>query len=538
MFKRPLVYVGLFLAVCLASLHATQTFPDAMRALGPREWNFLVYMSNNNNLHRYGVANFRQMVQVGSNKNVHIALQMDSLGQKEISRFYIEQNNPLLSETQSNTTTSFSGTPANLCDFVRWGTNNYPSTKTCLVLWNHGAGIKDPSIWGRMIMRWRDDLFILNKATGMLELDRSMSKKEELKSLAHERGIAFNDAAEAYLTNDDLKRSLELVSRDCLAGRKIDVLAMDACHMAMVEIASQVKNSVSVMVASEEVEPGTGWNYVPALAGFANAGLTDKGLGQHLVQSYQQEYRSTLGDYTQSAVDLSYCNALESNISRLADAMGDLMDAGSQAGFRMLREIRFSRAQTIEFFDNDYIDLGQLYKALFTRARDLLSGNKLAAFGFNPTQQKAVETSWKAIGNAAIEGLGILQSMVIANAVGRNLKDAAGLSIYFPISSIHSSYRKTVFAMSTTWPRFLEKFIRMRFGKNRNEHGALIQRHDHVAKTPSTKKPCCDDCAKTGKNCQEEKADCSKTRKTTKKPRTWHGVSPHRTGRCACAPAK
>lgn len=527
----PLFFALLFISkICLTG---------TTEALQPsREWNFLVYMSNNNNLYRYGMTNFRQMIQTGSNPNVNLLLQMDTLGQKEISRFYIDQNNAKLIQTHSNTPTSFSGTPINLYEFASWGSLNYPAQKTCLVLWNHGAGIKDPNIWGRMLMRWRDDLFTINKTTRLLELDRSLNTHEARELLLKKRGIAFNEAAEAYLTNDDLKTSLEAISKDCLRGAKIDVVAMDACHMAMIEVGSQIKNSVSIMVGSSEVEPGAGWNYKSALTAFSKSAATDKEIAAHFVAAYHAEYRSTTGDYTQSAVDLSYCNSMEANISRFASSMIDLMTIGRQAGFKVIRDLRFSRSATTEFFDTDYIDLRHLYKSVLRCMQDILNGEQLSIFGASTSQQLAAEISCKEISSACLEGLGILESMIIANASGRNLKEASGLSIYFPISSIHSSYRKTVFAKSTKWVQFLEKFLRMRF----KESSTVATQNHTITEGIGTaehkeKKACCDDCKKKGGTCVDEKQEKKKAKFTEKqKHAARHGKSPRKKGPCPCAP--
>ena len=248
-----------------------------------KPWNWMVYMCNNNNLHRYGVQNLRQMVSVGSSAHINILLQMDHFGEKEISRFYIEKNNAVISQNIANSFTSYSGTPQNLIDFAKWGITNYPSQKHCLVLWNHGAGIKDPSIWGRMMIRWRDELYNFNPTSGLLELNRKIKLPKEESGTPKERGIAFNDTAEEYLTNQDLKTCLETIKDTLLGGNKLDILAMDACHMSMIEVASQVKHGAKYMVASAEVEPGSGYNYHTVLNPFATSSCNEKELATHIV---------------------------------------------------------------------------------------------------------------------------------------------------------------------------------------------------------------------------------------------------------------
>jgi hypothetical protein len=384
---------------------------------------------------------------------MNILLQMDDFAKPNSMRYYIEHNNPQLMESLTDTEHSFSGTPENLFNFAAWSIQNYPALKHCLVLWNHGAGIKDPGIWGRLIGRWRDEFFVFNKSTGLLELDRSLvrDKKwlEHLQRLNRERGIAFNDVAEAYLTNQDLKAGLENISINLLGGKKLDILAMDACHMAMVEIASQIKKAVTIMVASQEVEPGTGYDYALLLNphGF-NASSTPHDFAKHIVTSYDNQYRGCLADYTQSAIDLTNVESLEQNIDQISGLLLDILAQGS--GFKSIKEVRFSRTQTTEFLDNDYIDLYHFYKSLNLKSREFSMQN--TAWG----------SIWSLLAAKTLDGMNIINSMVIANASGVNLPHAHGLSIYFPLRSMHASYYKTVFAQVTRWPKFLERFIELR----------------------------------------------------------------------------
>ncbi len=455
--------------VSLISLAGLQT-----AAPMAKPWNWMVYMCNNNNLHRYGVQNLRQMVSVGSSPNINILLQMDHFGEKEISRFYIEKNNAILSQNISNSHTSYSGTPQNLTDFFQWGVRNYAGQKNCLVLWNHGAGIKDPSIWGRMMIRWRDELYTLNPTTGLLELDRKINHSKRSASFFRERGIAFNDAAEEYLTNQDLKLSLEVIRDTMLGGKKLDILAMDACHMSMIEIASQVKTGAKIMVASAEVEPGSGYNYQTVLTPFLTATCNERELAAHIVSSYQQEYRSTLADYTQTALDLSVTPEIESSFDALCGALMDAFEKNSAATVKTLKEIRSSKMQTTEYYDSDYIDFGHFLISLAAKARDLSSGKfDWGLFG-GASSSTSPKTQWATIERLANQTLGVLRKMIILTALGRNFPNAAGVGIYFPVTSIHSSYFKTEFARSTRWANVLALYIRHK------KPGAKIQMKTRV----------------------------------------------------------
>jgi hypothetical protein len=168
-----------------------------------------------------------------------------------------------------------------------------------------------------------------------------------------------------------------------------------------------------------------------------------------------------LGDYTQSAVDLTNINALEQNISGLSNALMDLINRGGAQASKVLRDMRLSPSTSTEFYDSDYIDLGHLFLSISQLAATYSTpGSWGFPVSLSNNPQQSIEALWKSIGNLADRGATTLNSMVIDNATGRNLRYAKGLAIYFPIRSIHSSYRSTVFAQSTTWLPFLELYLK------------------------------------------------------------------------------
>ena len=55
-----------------------------------------------------------------------------------------------------------------------------------------------------------------------------------------------------------------------------------------------------------------------------------------------------------------------------------------------------------------------------------------------------------------------IDTVVIANLAGENLKRATGVSIYFPEFIIHKSYHRNAFATKTNWLSFLKKYLATR----------------------------------------------------------------------------
>jgi len=50
----------------------------------------------------------------------------------------------------------------------------------------------------------------------------------------------------------------------------------------------------------------------------------------------------------------------------------------------------------------------------------------------------------------------VLDNAVLASLSGPTYKDVQGISIYYPKSNIHPSYKKTTFAQKTGWYTFLQ----------------------------------------------------------------------------------
>jgi len=443
----------------------------------PKEWNFMVYLCSNNNLYSYYIRNFHQLEHVGSTPFVNIILQLDKKDKKEVLRYFIDKNKPTIIETVSNNATSFSGTPENLFEFAKCGIKKYPANKLCLVLSNHGAGVKDPHIWGRMGIATSDILYSFNYHTGLLELNRNIvsdrKKLQEFLKINKDRGIAFNETAKVYLSNEDLKLSLERISKELLNGNKVEILAMDACYMGMIEIAYQVKDTVKIMVGSEEVEPGAGYNYTTVLKPLEKEATDQTTLAKTIVSSFGNEYGTTVGDFTQSAVDLTYANDLAKALHALALTLTDLLTYDRDAAIKALAAVRNNHELTTEFFDADYIDLGHFISNLVitctnqeksdTTLREIKPVKRENA-GKSSKQTKPSKPSdpkqqWHQAKELALDTLSILQKMIIANTTGNNLVKAQGLAIYFPQNTIHRSYKNTDFAQATAWPKFLRKYV-------------------------------------------------------------------------------
>ncbi len=105
---------------------------------------------------------------------------------------------------------------ATLADFVSWGVANYPAGNMGLVFWNHGGG----SVSGVCFDERKD-----GDSLSLREIDAAL--------------LGVSDKM----------------------TEKFEFIGFDACLMATLETANVVATYANYMYASEETEPGYGWDY-------------------------------------------------------------------------------------------------------------------------------------------------------------------------------------------------------------------------------------------------------------------------------------
>jgi len=151
-----------------------------------------------------------------------------------------------------------------LVNFVNWTKEKYPAKKYLLIVWNHGSG-------------WNKNLEMLESA----------------------KGISYDDETGNHITTTQLRQVLEKTG-------KIDIFAMDACLMQMIEVGYEIKDYTDYIVASEETEPADGYTYNTWLAPLINK-PTMEGyeLSKTMVNSYTDHYQSINRGATQSAIKSS-----------------------------------------------------------------------------------------------------------------------------------------------------------------------------------------------------------------------------------------
>jgi hypothetical protein len=308
-----------------------------------KEWTFMVYLNADNDLESAGIKDINEMERVGSCDKVNIIVQCDRSPEYDESngnwigarRFYIQKDDDFTkinSKEAGNLGESVDmGDPAVLTDFIKWGVKNYPAKKYVLVIWNHGSG-------------W----------------------KFQNARFSPVKGISYDESSGNHLDNFKLTAALaEGVKFN--GGRKFDIIIMDACLMAMVEIAYQIKDSAKVYIASEEVAPADGMPYDSILAKLAaNPAMGEKEFSAAIIEDYVRSYKGGSQGWsncTFSAFDLSNIEALAHKIDALAKYLTENFEALSYP-------ILLARLKTLKYSDADYADLYNFCELIQNYSKD------------------------------------------------------------------------------------------------------------------------------------------------------------------------
>ena len=304
------------------------------RAQGPTlkaQWTILAYLAADNDLEGAALADIKEMERVGSRPGqVEIVVQVDRGASDDrpngdwhtARRYYITRGRSrrrITSTLLADLGDVNTGDPRVLEDFLAFGVRAYPAERYALIIWNHGSGVYVPeemlAVSGARShggVGGVPDIMPLQPHSPFPAMSEPVPRLDPLGF-----GLAYDDRSGDCLDTLEIERVLATGHR--LLGRKIDLVGMDACLMAMLEIAWQIRDHARVLVASEEIEPGTGWPYAAILRDLiARPAMGPAELATTIVRRYAASYRWPGHGVTQSAIDLSRLDELVDAVDRLA----------------------------------------------------------------------------------------------------------------------------------------------------------------------------------------------------------------------------
>jgi hypothetical protein len=359
-------------------------------------WTIMVYLDGDNDLEEYAINDFLEISSSGSDENINIVVQFDRNNYydtrygdwTECNRFYITKG---MTPERKNAINDWGdgkggrevnmGEPYTLKDFINWAKTNYPAKKYALILWNHGGGWKSLSIFQE-------------------------KKRDPIKE------VCYDDTSSDYLSIKEV--------REAIRDNYIDLIGFDACLMGMIEVATEINGFCYAMVASEEFETTSGWNYNSFLSSLKNnPDATPEELCFFIVNSSSQE--------TMAGIRINKISELNQNLNSILQS---IINSNDWLNIILARE-------NTRKFDVEFLDIYDFFENYYLLTENGQIKNYIENF------------------------MNVFSEVIICD---NNPEDNAyGLSIYFPSysSEIDPSYNENtiLFAKETLWDEFLYSFL-------------------------------------------------------------------------------
>jgi len=362
-------------------------------------WTVLHYSMADTNLEPFMVEDVNELGAVGSNDNLHVREFMDrsaEYGDDElldqgswVGGRVLDLGAGGVTEVVSDLGDVDSADPALLAQFIADGISEHRAGHYALIISDHGAS------WPGIGPDEGSDYDVLDLA----EITSAVSS------------------------------GLEQAGVD-----KLDLLGFDACLMANYEVASAVAPLADRLVASQELEPGHGWNYGSLQVLADDPDTTADELGSEILAGFagQAEEQGTQDQITLSLIDLTQMDAVDTAVTDFAGALSEQSTVVAPA-------VGQSEATTLAFGknpdesqDKHLSDLGLLAASIGESAPEVAS------------QADAL--------------VGALDAAVLDEIDGIGTAGATGLSIYLPPVAELADPAYADVESSGAWGSFLDSY--------------------------------------------------------------------------------
>jgi hypothetical protein len=176
------------------------------------------------------------------------------------------------------------------------------------------------------------------------------------------KGFGWDDSG-SHMKTADITTLMSAVSQ--ATGKPVELFGFDACLMGHVELAYQAKGLANYMVASQELEPGAGWDYAGWLSALSKTpNVNGAGLGKIMVDAYMNSYKpggsqNPGGRAVEATLSTLDVNATVNELTPALNNLAKVFSAGYAANKVALDN---ARKATISMDNTDSPDLGDFIK--------------------------------------------------------------------------------------------------------------------------------------------------------------------------------
>jgi len=384
-----------------------------------REWTVMVFMSAKNGLADVITENFRQLETVGSTEEVAIVAEVGKINwpddddfQSGSKRIFVTRNpehSRLRTVVMQEKKDADMGDWREMADFAVWAKAKFPARHYALIVVNHGTG-------------WR------SAYSGIFPLNKPLTDDIGRKGEYQLAGISYDTQTGNHITTVEMGAALSQIGH-------LDIYAADACLMQDAASDYEIARYADFIVASEELEPGAGYDYAGIMKKLADSpNISAESFARHIVAANAAFYEADTERYTRDKLEGFTLSAVKAPaLEGLAKLLDDFAKIALKSGD--LSVIKFAGKNALTFKqDADSRDLFSFMSLIAAKSVDL------------PLHDKAREVMHY-----------ITRNLVVANAsVGERYHGKVhGIAVYLPLRS--GSYDKSFdflkLAKDTNWGR-------------------------------------------------------------------------------------
>lgn len=374
------------------------------------DWLVMLFLGADDDLSPFGQNLLEEATRVGSSDRVKLVAELNPTVDAQTLRGSILRGRRELKQIGIT-----DGSVSSIAGFIDDSKKQFKAKHRALILWDHGNGWQNVHVFNKVL---------------------EPKKKLFVKDL----GGVLNQ------------------------GRNIAVVGFDACLMAMIEIAFQLRGRAQFMVASQHLLPAErGWPYEALLRALTtNPGMDATELVTTMIDTFAGSYNGASDPVALSALRLTV-DKIESAVNALDQLSGALLSAIDTSDARQADardKIILARQHTQSFGNTDYIDIISFCEEIQERF----------------SEDKQICSAVQNVKSAVAE-LVVRQTRSGAPSVAR----ANGVSIYFPQtypatpppadkaaigdpnerrgSTIAESYAQLDFARACRWSTFLKVMV-------------------------------------------------------------------------------
>jgi hypothetical protein len=368
-----------------------------------------------------GSANLQAIAKAKSSPHLNFAIQTggaNSIGWDKVRRLTVGAN---ALQEQSELGELNMGAAETLADFIRWSAKTYPADEYLLVFWSHGSG--SVNLGGQ---------------------DYGLVGPDEVHS----------DSLTA--------REIEMALKSVKDTNNISptMVGFDACLMGSVEVANLLRPYAKFLLASQELEPGNGWNYQAWIDELASKPeMTVSRLGKVIVDTYFEQYKGKAdGDsLTLSVTDLARLEGLVAS----ADEWAKLVTPAMKRSEVSVWEFARARSESENYGRSGRFDAGMVDMKDFVQnvAKRYTVGAKDPAQAVSPEDARQIKAKTEQLTKDLAE-------TVVYTRSSSSRSWASGLSTFIPSSAhllnrdLNASVREQIrpLVMSPNWKTMLDTY--------------------------------------------------------------------------------